>query len=104
MLISVGLLLRIASPANVLHFHHMYELQRYISHLTRQWITNTFGLNVTLGQVKMLGTMSIVSLFIAGQVGLLDARVRVEEKALREEFGEEYARYCRTTWKFVPGW
>lgn len=33
----------------------------------------------------------------------LKRRIAVEESALLEEFGEEYATYCKTTWKMIPG-
>lgn len=31
------------------------------------------------------------------------ARIRAEEALLREQFGDEYARYCARTWRMVPG-
>ncbi len=30
-------------------------------------------------------------------------RIRVEEKALREHFGDQYEQYCRTTRRLLPG-
>lgn len=33
----------------------------------------------------------------------LIARIRAEEALLRDQFGEEYARYCARTWRMVPG-
>lgn len=33
----------------------------------------------------------------------LVARIRAEEALLREQFGDEYVRYCARTWRMVPG-
>lgn len=30
-------------------------------------------------------------------------RIHVEEEALRDAFGAEYATYCKTTWRLIPG-
>ena len=32
----------------------------------------------------------------------LVARMRAEERLLREQFGEEYATYCAGTWRLMP--
>jgi len=31
------------------------------------------------------------------------ARIRAEERLLREHFGAEYDAYCARTWRLVPG-
>ncbi|WP_404992263.1 methyltransferase family protein [Cupriavidus pauculus] len=33
----------------------------------------------------------------------LIARIRAEEALLRDQFGDEYERYCARTWRLVPG-
>ena len=33
----------------------------------------------------------------------LVARIRAEERLLREHFGAEYEAYCTRTWRLVPG-
>jgi protein-S-isoprenylcysteine O-methyltransferase Ste14 len=33
----------------------------------------------------------------------LVARIRAEETLLRLQFGDEYAAYCRRTWRLIPG-
>jgi len=36
-------------------------------------------------------------------VPLLGARMNAEETLLREQFGEEYERYRKRTWRLIPG-
>jgi protein-S-isoprenylcysteine O-methyltransferase Ste14 len=31
------------------------------------------------------------------------ARIRAEERLLRDQFGGEYETYCRRTWRLIPG-
>lgn len=31
------------------------------------------------------------------------ARIRAEEKLLRDQFGTEYEAYCCRTWRLIPG-
>lgn len=43
---------------------------------------------------------AVVSLFVFTLC--LSIRIRVEEKALREKFGDEFEKYCAHTWRLVP--
>jgi hypothetical protein len=36
-------------------------------------------------------------------VGWMEARIRAEERLLREHFGTEYEAYCAQTWRLLPG-
>jgi protein-S-isoprenylcysteine O-methyltransferase Ste14 len=41
-------------------------------------------------------------LLVAATLAVLLARMDAEEALLESEFGEEYASYCRRTWRLVP--
>jgi protein-S-isoprenylcysteine O-methyltransferase Ste14 len=103
-LMSIGLVLRGATSASSLHFPLLHQLAVKAAHWTTGFLASTFGIQTSSDTIKTIGTSGAGFLLIAGQVKVLNARVRVEEKALKEEFGGEYDRYCRKTWKFLPGW
>jgi len=42
-------------------------------------------------------------LLVAAMLVPLVARIRAEERLLREHFGAEYDAYCNRTWRLVPG-
>lgn len=47
---------------------------------------------------------SVVGILLAfAQLIPLVARIRSEERLLREHFGSEYEAYCERTWRLVPG-
>ncbi|KAH8090564.1 hypothetical protein HD553DRAFT_338257 [Filobasidium floriforme] len=103
-LMSIGLVLRGATSASSLHFPLLDQLAVKAAQWTTGFLASAFGINTSSDTVQTIGTSGAGILLIAGQVKVLNARVRVEEKALKEEFGGEYDRYCRKTWKFLPGW
>jgi len=97
---AFGVILRIVSPGNALHFPQLNKLQKQLASMARQEL----DVNLGAGTIGNIGCIALVTIMLAGQIRLINARVRVEEKALREEFGEEYDRYCAQTWKYFPGW
>jgi protein-S-isoprenylcysteine O-methyltransferase Ste14 len=56
------------------------------------------GLPVALGVWPL--AFVVGAFFIAAHV----YRIRVEEAAMSEKFGEAYANYCQKTWRMFPGW
>lgn len=51
-----------------------------------------------------LAFRSVVGVILAlAQLIPLAARIRSEERLLREHFGSEYESYCERTWRLVPG-
>lgn len=47
---------------------------------------------------------SVVGLLLAASLLVpFVARIRAEERMLRQHFGEEYASYCARTWRLIPG-
>lgn len=52
----------------------------------------------------VLGFRSGVGVVLTlAMVPVLVARIRAEEALLLDQFGDEYAAYCRRTWRMVPG-
>lgn len=47
---------------------------------------------------SVVGVLLVASLLVP-----LVARIRAEERLLREHFGAEYEAYCARTWRLVPG-
>jgi len=45
-----------------------------------------------------IGVLLVVALLVP-----LVARIRAEERLLREHFGAEYDAYCKRTWRLLPG-
>ncbi|HEU5402974.1 MAG TPA: isoprenylcysteine carboxylmethyltransferase family protein [Terriglobales bacterium] len=56
------------------------------------------GLGWVLAFRSAVGVLLVAVLLIP-----LVARIRAEERLLREHFGAEYEAYCRRTWRLVPG-
>jgi protein-S-isoprenylcysteine O-methyltransferase len=46
--------------------------------------------------------ISIVVLLVPTTMAFVE-RMRIEEKAMIDAFGTEYAEYCRSTWRLIPG-
>jgi protein-S-isoprenylcysteine O-methyltransferase Ste14 len=103
-LMVCGVIIRLVSPGNTLHFPHLNRLQKHLASMARRWIATRLDISLSADTVTNVGYSVFVAIILAGQMRLINARVRVEEKALREEFGEEYDRYCARTWKYLPGW
>ena len=81
-------------PEHRLETHGIYGIIRNPSYL---------GLLVTsLGWVLTFRSGVGVLLVVALLVPLV-ARIRAEERLLREHFGAEYHAYCQHTWRLVPG-
>jgi protein-S-isoprenylcysteine O-methyltransferase Ste14 len=102
--IAIGIGLRTISSANSLHFPHLFRLQKHLASIAQFWLTSKLKIDLDAKTVATAGSLMFGVMILAGQMKLINARVQVEEKALREEFGEEYDRYCRRTWKYFPGW
>lgn len=103
-LMQVGLAIRCTTSASSLHYLHLNRLASHLASSTSIFLLSAFKTDLAPSTIQTLATGGLALALIAGQMKLLNARVRVEEKALREEFGEEYERYCGRTWKFLPGW
>ena len=101
---SIGIVLRCATSASALHYLHLYRLGSRIARPIALSLSSALGIILSSSTVQAVGTGGFGLALLAGQMRILNARVRVEEKALREEFGHEYDRYSRKTWKFLPGW
>jgi protein-S-isoprenylcysteine O-methyltransferase Ste14 len=73
-------------------------LYRYVRH------PSYLGIEVALFAVALnSGNWACFAwILLLPTVGLLD-RIQVEEKPLRTTFGEDYAAYCRTTKRLIPG-
>jgi protein-S-isoprenylcysteine O-methyltransferase len=56
------------------------------------------GLPIALGVWPMVIFVSVA--FVAAHI----FRIRVEEAAMAEAFGEAYTSYCKSTWRMFPGW
>ena len=81
-------------PGHRLETHGIYGIIRNPSYL---------GMLVTsLGWVLTFRSGVGVLLVVALLVPLM-ARIRAEERLLREHFGAEYDAYCLRTWRLVPG-
>ena len=81
-------------PGHRLETHGIYGIIRNPSYL---------GLLVTsLGWVLTFRSGVGVLLVVALLVPLV-ARIRAEERLLREHFGAEYYAYCQRTWRLIPG-
>lgn len=55
-----------------------------------------------MGAALALRNGLVFVLIAAVFVSAYSYRIRVEERMLLEAFGDEYARYCRRSWKLVP--
>ena len=81
-------------PGHRLETHGIYGIIRNPSYL---------GLLVTsLGWVLTFRS-GVGVLLVAALLVPLVARIRAEERLLREHFGAEYDAYCQRTWRLVPG-
>jgi protein-S-isoprenylcysteine O-methyltransferase Ste14 len=81
-------------PEHMLETRGMYGLIRNPSYL---------GLLVTsLGWVLAFRS-GVGVLLVASMLIPLVARIRSEERLLREHFGAEYDAYCSRTWRLLPG-
>lgn len=56
------------------------------------------GIDLALG--TWLGAIIGLAILLAATI----YRIRVEEKALLEAFGQDYGDYMQRTWRLVPGW
>jgi len=72
----------------------LYGLVRHPSYLGS--ITSFVGLGLALSNWIALGFLVIPITYVFLK------RIRIEERALRQEFGPEYDQYCRTTWLLIP--
>lgn len=81
-------------PGHRLETHGIYGVIRNPSYL---------GLLITsLGWVLTFRS-GVGVLLVAALLVPLVARIRSEERLLREHFGAEYDTYCKHTWRLVPG-
>jgi protein-S-isoprenylcysteine O-methyltransferase Ste14 len=81
-------------PGHRLETHGIYGVIRNPSYL---------GMLVTsLGWVLTFRS-GVGVLLVAALLVPLMARIRAEERLLREHFGTEYDAYCKRTWRLVPG-
>ena len=81
-------------PGHQLETRGIYSVIRNPSYL---------GLLVTsLGWVLAFRS-GVGILLVATLLVPLVARIRAEERLLREHFGAEYDAYCKRTWRLVPG-
>jgi protein-S-isoprenylcysteine O-methyltransferase Ste14 len=73
----------------------LYSVVRHPSYLGMEIIFLAIGLHagdwICLAVVVLLPTLAVLR------------RIGVEEEALRGLFGEQYAEYCRTTRRLIPG-
>jgi protein-S-isoprenylcysteine O-methyltransferase Ste14 len=46
--------------------------------------------------------ISIIVIFIPIAFALIN-RIKIEEQALNEAFGNDYQKYCKNTWRLLPG-
>ena len=60
-------------------------------------IVSFAGLGLAMGNWLSLGTLMIIG------IAALSYRIRVEERALVEHFGERYRDYARRTKRLIPG-
>jgi protein-S-isoprenylcysteine O-methyltransferase Ste14 len=85
--------------------HLLFQINKVdLVSLPQEIFARTFGWALSRRTVALAEVVTTLILGTAVQIKMLGARVEVEEKALREEFGEEYDEYCRKTWRFFPGW
>jgi protein-S-isoprenylcysteine O-methyltransferase Ste14 len=56
---------------------------------------------VGLAAAALFGGL-VHAVLVAALLVPLVARIRAEERLLREHFGAEYDVYCRRTWRLVP--
>ena len=80
-------------PGHTLETHGIYGLIRNPSYLGML----TTSLGWVLAFRSGVGVLLAASLLIP-----LVARIRAEERLLREHFGAEYEAYCAHTWRLVP--
>ncbi len=81
-------------PGHRLETHGIYGLIRNPSYL---------GMLITsLGWVLAFRS-GVGVLLVAALLVPLVARIRAEERLLREHFGAEYDAYCQRTWRLLPG-
>lgn len=84
----------VIQPGHRLETHGIYSVIRNPSYL---------GMLVTsLGWVLTFRS-GIGVLLVATLMVPLVARIRAEERLLREHFGVEYDAYCKRTWRLLPG-
>jgi protein-S-isoprenylcysteine O-methyltransferase Ste14 len=79
--------------------HHLIDKGPYrlLQHPSYSGVfITTIGLGLATGYLIVLITFLIILGFALGY------RIYVEEKALKEEFGEEWIRYSAKTWKILP--
>jgi protein-S-isoprenylcysteine O-methyltransferase Ste14 len=81
-------------PGHQLETHGIYSVVRNPSYV---------GLLVSsLGWVLTFRS-GVGVLLVAAMLVPLVARIRAEERLLREHFGAEYDDYCKHTWRLIPG-
>jgi protein-S-isoprenylcysteine O-methyltransferase Ste14 len=57
------------------------------------------SLGITIGFSSIIGLLAVPLLLLPGLI----YRIRVEEKLLSLEFGNQYLQYARSTWHLFPG-
>lgn len=81
-------------PGHTLETHGLYGMIRNPSYLGMLISSVGWALVFRSG----VGVLLALSLLIP-----LVARIRAEERLLKEQFGAEYQAYCARTWRLVPG-
>jgi protein-S-isoprenylcysteine O-methyltransferase Ste14 len=81
-------------PGHSLETHGIYSVIRNPSYLGMVAIMLGWGLAFRAGVGVLLTVLLLVPLI---------ARIRSEERLLREHFGAEYEAYSARTWRLVPG-
>jgi protein-S-isoprenylcysteine O-methyltransferase Ste14 len=81
-------------PGHTLVTTGIYSIIRHPSYL---------GLVVNMLGWALAFRSGIGVLLTALVIPPLVARIRAEETLLRLQFGDEYAAYCRRTWRLIPG-
>jgi len=81
-------------PGHTLETRGMYGVIRNPSYLGMM----VASLGLVLAFRSGVGVLLVASLLVP-----LVARIRAEERLLREHFGTEYDAYCARTWRLLPG-
>jgi protein-S-isoprenylcysteine O-methyltransferase Ste14 len=81
-------------PGHSLETHGIYSVIRNPSYLGMVAMMLGWGFAFRAGVGVLLTLLLLVPLI---------ARIRAEERLLREHFGQEYEAYSARTWRLVPG-
>jgi protein-S-isoprenylcysteine O-methyltransferase Ste14 len=61
-------------------------------------------LAILVGETILYRSLPLLYFLLAFAAGIHIVIISYEERALRQEFGEAYARYCETVPRWIPGW